>query len=63
MFLFRRTANKKYTSILTKGVTTPMNVIVAHEEDGVPIPHKSIPKDPSEYTDEEDEQLNLNISL
>ena len=50
MFLFLRTANRKYIGILDKGVTTPMNVILAHEEDGVLIPHQVILKELSEYT-------------
>ena len=40
-----------------------MNVILAHEEDGVLIPHRTVPKEPSEYTDEENEQLNLDDAL
>ena len=63
MFLFLRTANRKYIGILDKGVTTPMNVILAHEEDGVLIPHQIIPKELSEYTDEESEQMNLDDAL
>ena len=59
MLLFLRTANKKYIGILTKGVTTPINVILAHEEDAVLIPHKIVPKEPSEYRDEENEQISL----
>lgn len=53
MLLFLRAANKKYADILTKVVSTPMNVILAHEEDGVIISHRTEPKDPSKYTDEE----------
>ena len=63
MLLFLRDANKKYIGILTKGVTTPMNVINAHEEDGVLIPHRIVPKEPSEYTNEENDQLNLDDCL
>ena len=63
MLLFLRTTNRKYIGILTKGVTTPTNIILAHEEDGVLIPHRTVPKEPSEYTDEENEQLNLYDSL
>uniref|UniRef100_A0A164VA75 CCHC-type domain-containing protein n=1 Tax=Daucus carota subsp. sativus TaxID=79200 RepID=A0A164VA75_DAUCS len=40
-----------------------MNVILAHEEDGVLIPHQIIPKELSEYTDEESEQMNLDDAL
>ena len=63
MLLFLRTANRKYIGILNKGVSTPMNVILAHEEDGVLIPHQTFPKEPSEYTDEENEQMNLDDTL
>ena len=63
MLLFLRTANRKYIGILNKGVSTPMNVILAHEEDGVLIPHQTFSKEPSEYTDEENEQMNLNDTL
>ena len=63
MLLFLRAANKKYTDILTKGVSTPMNIILAHEEDGVLIPHRTIPQDTFEYTNEKNEQLNLDISF
>ena len=44
MLLFLHTANLKYIGILTKGVTAPMKVILAHEEDVVLIPHKTVPK-------------------
>ena len=58
-----RTANRNYIRILTKGVTTPMNVILAQEEDGVLIPHRIVPKELSEYTNEESEQMNLDDAL
>ena len=63
MLLFLRTANRKYIGILNKGVTTPTNVILSHEVDGVVIPHKTVPKEPSEYTDEENELMNLDDAL
>jgi len=55
MLLFLRTASRKYIGILNKGVSTPMKLIIAHEEDGVLMPHKTVPKELSEYTDEENE--------
>ena len=61
--MFFRTANRKYIGILNKGVSTPMKVILAHEEDGVLIPHQTIPKELHEYTDEEGEQMNLDDAL
>ena len=61
--MFLRTANRKYIGILNKGVSTTMNVILAHEEDGVLIPHQTIPKELHEYTDEESEQMNLDDAL
>ena len=63
MLLFLRDANKKYIGILTKGVKTLMNVVFVHEEDGLLIPHRIVPKEPSEYTDEENDQLILVKSL
>ena len=53
MLLFLRIVNRKFIGILNKGVTTPIKLILAHEEDGVLIPHKTVPKELSEYTDEE----------
>ena len=63
MLLFLRTANRKYIGILNKGVSTPMKLILAHEEDGVLIPHKTVLKEHSEYTEEESEQMNLDDAL
>lgn len=63
MLLFLRASNKKYTGVLTKGATTLMNVILAQEEDGTLIPHRTISKETSEYINEENEQFNLDISL
>ena len=63
MLLFLRDANKKYIGILTKGVKTLMNVVFVHEEDGLLIPHRIVPKEPSEYTNEENDQLNLDDYL
>lgn len=40
-----------------------MKLIIAHEEDGVLMPHKTVPKKLSEYTDEESEQMNLDDTL
>ena len=63
VLLFLRTANRKYIGILNKGVSTPMKVLLAHEKDGVLIPHQTIPKELSEYTDEDSEQMNLDDAL
>ena len=63
MLSFLRTANRKYIGILTKGVTTPMNVILAHKDYGVLIPHRTVPKELYEYIDEESEQMNLDDPL
>ncbi|XP_063941220.1 uncharacterized protein LOC135149427 [Daucus carota subsp. sativus] len=40
-----------------------MNVILAQEDDGVLIPHRTVPKELFEYTDEENEQMNLDDAL
>ena len=42
---------------------TPMNVILSHQEEGVLTPYRNVPKEPSEYTDEENEQLSLDNCL
>lgn len=63
MLLFLSAANKKYAGILAKCIKTPMHVIFQQEEDGILIPHRTFPKEPSEYTDEENEQVTLDINL
>lgn len=44
MLLYLSAANKKYATILSKGISTPMNVVLVHEENGVLIPHRKLLK-------------------
>ena len=63
MLLFLRAANKKYINILTKGLSPPMNIILEHTEDGVTIPHRTYLKTPAEFSDEDNELINLDVTL
>jgi len=63
MLLFLRAANKKYINILTKGLSPPMNIILEHTEDGVTIPHRTYLKTPTEFSDEDNELINLDVTL
>ena len=64
MTLFLRTANPEYQDILKNGITTLMDIIPAHiDEGGVQIPLRRHPKKPSKYIVDEKELASLETSL
>ncbi|XP_063942734.1 uncharacterized protein LOC135150381 [Daucus carota subsp. sativus] len=40
-----------------------MNIILEHTEDGVTVPHRTYPKTPAEFSDEDNELINLDVTL
>ena len=58
-----QTANSEYMKILKNGLFVPMKIIPETTVDGVRVPQRSTPKDPTEFTDSEKEVVALDTSL
>ena len=63
MTLFIKAANPAYIGILENGPFVPMKIIPETVEDGVRIPQRSTPKEPTEYTDSDKEFIALDTGL
>ena len=63
MNLFIRTANSEYLKILKNGSFVPMKIIPETTVDGVRVPQRSTPKDPTEFTDSEKDVVALDTCL
>ena len=62
MNLFIRTANSQYMKILKNDPFIPMKINTETTVDGVRVPQRSTPKNPTEFTDSEKDVVVLDTS-
>ena len=63
MNLFLQVANPKYLGVLKNGPKIPMVIEPKSIENNIVVAARTYPKDPSEYTPDENEDASLDITL